>query len=91
MRWCRSIGAGVVWCSRCSRQARHPPRPAPFTESITRYDVDLTIEPAGTLLVRETIDYDFGPVPRHGIFRDIPTRFDYTTEGEHGSRATRST
>ena len=25
----------------------------------------------------ETIDYDFGPIRRHGIFRDIPTRLRY--------------
>ena len=60
-----------------TRRGRHA-----FTESIKRYDVDLTIEPAGTLLVRETIDYDFGPVPHHGIFRDIRTRVDYDAEGE---------
>ena len=54
-----------------------------FTESITRYDIDITIEPAGTLLVHETIDYDFGSVPRHGIFRDIRTRFDYPKKANH--------
>jgi uncharacterized membrane protein YgcG len=29
------------------------------------------------LLVHETIQYDFGRLERHGIFRDIPVRFDY--------------
>ena len=48
------------------------------SEQIKRYDVDITIEPTGALLIRETIDYDFGVVPHHGIFRDIPARVDYT-------------
>ncbi len=43
-------------------------------EQITAYDSDVTIEPAGTLLVRETIDYDFASTPKHGILREIPVR-----------------
>ena len=46
-------------------------------EQINRYDSNVTIESNGSLLVRETIRYDFGVVPHHGIFRDIPNRFDY--------------
>jgi uncharacterized membrane protein YgcG len=46
-------------------------------EQINGYDSNVTIRSDGTLLVRETIRYDFGVVPRHGIFRDIPDRFDY--------------
>jgi hypothetical protein len=46
-------------------------------EQITRYTTDVTIEPAGTILVKETIDYDFGSFPRHGIFRKITDRVDY--------------
>jgi hypothetical protein len=44
------------------------------TEQITSYRSDVTIEPSGTLLVQETIAYDFGVVPHHGIFRTIPVR-----------------
>src|SRR5262245_22351805 len=46
-------------------------------ESITGFDSDVTIEASGALRVRETIAYDFGDVPHHGIFRDIPVRVDY--------------
>lgn len=46
-------------------------------ESTPRFDVDITIEPAGTVLVTETIVQDFGTTPRHGIFRYIPDRLHY--------------
>jgi uncharacterized membrane protein YgcG len=46
-------------------------------ESIKRYDVQIQIEPSGSMLVTETIDYDFGSVAKHGIFRDIPERLHY--------------
>ena len=46
-------------------------------ERIQRYDVNIGIERDGTILVRETIDYDFGATPRHGILRDIPVRLRY--------------
>ncbi len=47
------------------------------SERITAYDVEIKVEPTGALLVTETIDYDFGFLQRHGIFREIPVRFDY--------------
>jgi uncharacterized membrane protein len=50
---------------------------AQASEQIHGYDVNLTIQPDGTLQVTETIDYDFGDAPHHGIFRDIPHRFTY--------------
>ncbi|MFI5054459.1 MAG: DUF2207 domain-containing protein, partial [Acidimicrobiia bacterium] len=43
-------------------------------EQITSYGSDVTIEADGAILVQETIAYDFGVVPRHGIFRVIPVR-----------------
>ncbi|MGQ0669307.1 MAG: DUF2207 domain-containing protein, partial [Actinomycetota bacterium] len=46
-------------------------------ERIVRYDVDIRIEPSGSIVVLETIEYDFGVVPKHGIFRDIPVRIPY--------------
>lgn len=45
---------------------------------ITNYVVDLTVQPDSTLLVRETITYDFG-YPGHGITRQIP--YAYTRYG----------
>src|SRR5437867_817862 len=46
-------------------------------EGIRGYDVTLRIEKSGVLLVHETIDYDFGTIPKHGILRNIPDRVDY--------------
>ena len=45
--------------------------------------VDVRIEPTGLVRVHETIDYDFGVVPKHGIFRDVPVRFDYPPKANH--------
>jgi uncharacterized membrane protein YgcG len=45
-------------------------------EQITGYASDVTIEPTGDIVVGETIAYDFGVVPHHGIFRTIPVRTD---------------
>ncbi|MDQ1432941.1 MAG: hypothetical protein QOF40_3543 [Actinomycetota bacterium] len=50
------------------------PAAAAFGERITNYRSEVTIEPAGTILVHENIDYDFGVVPHHGIYRDVPVR-----------------
>ena len=46
-------------------------------ERILRYAVEITIDEDGSIVVTETIDYDFGSSERHGIFRDIPTRLRY--------------
>ncbi len=51
-------------------------------ERITAYDVTIVVEPTGSLLVSEVIDYDFGSLRRHGIFREIPVRFDYDSRYE---------
>jgi hypothetical protein len=50
------------------------PAGAGFGERITDYRSDVTIETDGTIEVHETIDYDFGLVPHHGIYRDVPVR-----------------
>ena len=49
-------------------------------EEISSFTSDITIEPSGTLLVHETIVYDFGTVPHHGIFRDLIAREDYVAK-----------
>ncbi len=51
-------------------------------ERITAYHVEIQVEAAGTMLVTETIDYDFASNRRHGIFRDIPVRLDYDSRYE---------
>jgi uncharacterized protein (TIGR04222 family) len=53
-----------------------------YGEQILRYDVALRIEPSGTLEVTETIDYDFGSTPHHGIYRTIPTRVRYDRDND---------
>jgi len=53
------------------------------SERIRNYDVDVQIEPTGTVRIHETIDYDFGVIPKHGIFRDVPVRFDYPPKANH--------
>jgi uncharacterized protein (TIGR04222 family) len=53
------------------------PAHAQAGESIRRYQSQITIEQSGDLRVAEQIDYDFGDNSRHGITRDIPTRFHY--------------
>jgi uncharacterized protein (TIGR04222 family) len=47
------------------------------SESTPGYDVDITIEPSGAILVTETIVQDFGSTERHGIYRDVPERLRY--------------
>lgn len=47
-------------------------------EQIRRFDADIVIDVSGTVVVTETIEYDFGSATdRHGIFRRIPTRGHY--------------
>ncbi len=46
-------------------------------ESTSSYDVEITIDPDGSIHVLETIAYDFGTEQHHGIYRDIPTRLWY--------------
>lgn len=44
-------------------------------ESISRMDVDITINKDATIDVVERILYDFGNAQRHGIYRDIPAKY----------------
>ncbi len=46
-------------------------------ERITDYDVTIIVERSGDLAITEVIDYDFGVLDRHGIFRNIPVRLHY--------------
>ncbi|HEU5309557.1 MAG TPA: DUF2207 domain-containing protein [Acidimicrobiia bacterium] len=52
------------------------PATAGPNERILDYRSDVTIGHDGTIEVHETIVYDFGVVPHHGIFRSIPVRTD---------------
>ncbi len=53
-------------------------------EEILDYSVELTGTNDGALLVEEHIEYDFGDLQRHGIYRDIPN----TVPGPWGARRT---
>lgn len=46
-------------------------------EHISDYAIDIFVRANGTIEVEETIVYDFGPLLRHGIYRDIYTSQDY--------------
>ena len=70
-RWSRSLATIVV---------AGPRRGAESRERIVDYRSEVTIETDGTIEVHETIVYDFGVVPRHGIFRVIPVRTERVAE-----------
>lgn len=53
-------------------------RPVFAQEIVNDFHADLSINQDGTIRVVETIDYDFGTLERHGIFRDIP--YSYQTD-----------
>lgn len=42
-----------------------------YAESITSFKADLLVEPNGTVVVTETITYDFVAQQKHGIYRNI--------------------
>lgn len=44
---------------------------------ILSYEVDIEVERGGEILVSEHIRFDFGPIRRHGIYRDIPVVLPY--------------
>jgi hypothetical protein len=45
--------------------------------TIDAFRSDIAIRPDGSLAVLESIDVDFDGLQKHGIFRDIPTRYQY--------------
>lgn len=51
--------------------------------SITQYDIDVAIQENGSLKIRETIDVFFTE-KKHGIYKDIPTRYsiDFPVMGD---------
>ena len=65
------LGAGIVVSSAASAQA---------AESIGSFIVLIQVRADGLIDVTETIAYDFGADPHHGILRDIESRarFDAT-------------
>ncbi|HMK12570.1 MAG TPA: DUF2207 domain-containing protein, partial [Acidimicrobiales bacterium] len=49
-------------------------------EQILDYRTTIEIEKDGDLHITEVIAYDFDSNERHGIFRDIPTRFEFDSK-----------
>lgn len=75
MRVRRAAALAVVVFAACVATVfAAAPASAGLSERIVDYRSDVTIEPDGTIEVHETIVYDFGVVPKHGIFRIIPVR-----------------
>ncbi|WP_300368931.1 DUF2207 domain-containing protein [Hydrogenimonas sp.] len=54
-----------------------------LAEAIRHYDVTIDLHDDGSLDVKEMIEYDFGTVWKHGIFRDIPKM----VTGRYGMRS----
>ena len=54
-----------------------PARAADTGWTIDQFRSDITVRPDGSLAILESIDVDFGGLQKHGIFRDIPTRYQY--------------
>ncbi len=48
---------------------------APVDEVIHDYQVGITLNKDSTIRVEETIEYDFGATPHHGIIRNIPYKY----------------
>lgn len=59
----------------CSGFGFGNPKLAQAQEIISDYSSDITINQDGSLLIVETINYDFGTAERHGIFRTIPYKY----------------
>jgi uncharacterized membrane protein len=54
-----------------------PARAADTGWTIDQFRADITIRADGSLAILESIDVDFDGLQKHGIFRDIPTRYAY--------------
>jgi uncharacterized membrane protein len=54
-----------------------PARAADTGWTIDQFRADITVRADGSLAILESIDVDFDGLQKHGIFRDIPTRYQY--------------
>src|SRR5258706_5676338 len=54
-----------------------PARAADTGWTIDAFRADITIRADGSLAIAESIDVDFDGLQKHGIFRDLPTRYRY--------------
>lgn len=51
--------------------------------AIEKFHSDISIQPNGKVRVIENIDVDFGFLSKHGIYRDIPYRYQKREGGKH--------
>jgi uncharacterized membrane protein YgcG len=77
-----AAGLGAVGWLLLVASVAAAPASADVGESISTYDVTLTVHDDGTLAVSEAIAYDFGPNARHGIFRTIPTTVPFDDDND---------
>ena len=82
MKWWRVALAGAAVIATVGLGSSSTASAQSGAERIRAYTVDVTIQSDGSILVHETIDYDFGAVSRHGIYRSIPVRFDYPPKAD---------
>ncbi len=83
MRRARACGFGVLAVLAVVGLPARPAAAQVGTEHIQSYNVAIAIQADGSLNVEERISYDFGFTPHHGIFRDIPVRFDYEPDSKY--------
>jgi len=58
----------------------------PFpVEAITSFNAEITIQKNSTIVVSETIEYDFGSLQKHGIIRSIPNNFQRKKFGAYAT------
>jgi len=48
--------------------------------TIASFDAQIEIQSDGRILVNEALDVDFGALEKHGIFRDVPVKYDWPSE-----------
>ncbi|MEA3249739.1 MAG: DUF2207 domain-containing protein [Patescibacteria group bacterium] len=66
----------VLSCFPVAVQAQFPPTTGePTREEVVSFASDITVREDGRITVVEKIDYFF-PTPKHGIYRDIPIRYE---------------
>ena len=71
----RLLAIGVALLALCLLSA--PASAADEGWVIQRFAADITIQPSGSLHIVETIDVDFALQQKHGIFRNIPFRYEW--------------
>ncbi|MFC9688493.1 DUF2207 domain-containing protein [Kribbella sp. NPDC056951] len=70
----------VLACTLLSVVAFAAPASAEPGDRVTRFEIDYTVTADGVLHVKESIDYDFNGIDRHGIYRDLVIREPYVSD-----------